>query len=571
MKGSKIAIYSRKSKFTGKGESIENQIEQCRQYLEVHYPELSDCDTEVYEDEGYSGKNLSRPKFQEMIKEIRSGNVCMLICYRLDRISRNVSDFSGIIEELKKYDTAFVSIKENFDTGTPMGKAMMYICSVFAELERETIAERIRDNMYELSKTGRWLGGTTPTGYESVPIEKVTIDGKIRTAYKLSVIEEEAGTVRLIYKKFLELNSQTKLETYLIQNAIYSKNGKKFTRCTLKAILENPEYVRADESTLAYFKDKGASIYSDESEFDGTHGIMTYNKTVQNGKAKKAKPIEEWIVTVGKHEPIIDSSDWIRVQKILDINKSKSYRKPRSHVALLSGLLRCGHCGDFMRPKLYNGVDENGNRKYGYLCHTKESSRQMNCSMNNAPGNILDEAICSEIKKLSENSSEFIKQLEKAKASLTDNTNEQKTQLEALKKTIADKDSEIKNLIGVLSHSDNNSAHDYILKEIDKLHKEKARAEKQLTSLDGLARQNELSDMEFDLIKDILVHFGETFDTMSVDEKRAALRVFVNKIVWDGENAHIYLFGSNEDTIEPLGRDCKRGSDVSAVGAEAQP
>ena len=84
-----------------------------------------------------------------------------IIVYRLDRISRNISDFASLIEELARLDISFVSIKEQFDTSTPMGRAMMYVASVFSQLERETIAERIRDNMHELAKTGRWLGGTT--------------------------------------------------------------------------------------------------------------------------------------------------------------------------------------------------------------------------------------------------------------------------------------------------------------------------------------------------------------------------------------------------------------------------
>ena len=87
-----------------------------------------------------------------------------IVVYRLDRISRNISDFSSLIEELGRLGIDFVSIRESFDTSSPMGRAMMYIASVFSQLERETIAERIRDNMHELAKTGRWLGGTTPHG-----------------------------------------------------------------------------------------------------------------------------------------------------------------------------------------------------------------------------------------------------------------------------------------------------------------------------------------------------------------------------------------------------------------------
>ena len=157
-----IAIYSRKSKFTGKGESIGNQVELCKEYIRMHYGELVLNSTIVYEDEGFSGGNLNRPDFKKMMEAAKNHKFKAIIVYRLDRISRNISDFAGLIEELSRLDIAFISIKEQFDTGTPMGRAMMYIASVFSQLERETIAERIRDNMHELAKTGRWLGGTTP-------------------------------------------------------------------------------------------------------------------------------------------------------------------------------------------------------------------------------------------------------------------------------------------------------------------------------------------------------------------------------------------------------------------------
>lgn len=175
----KFAIYSRKSKFTGKGESIGNQIELCRQSIHLSYPEVSDGDILVFEDEGFSGGNTKRPQFQEMLKQCRQKKIGCIVCYRLDRISRNVSDYSALIEELDRLDVSFISVSEKFDTNSSMGRAMMYIASVFAQLERETIAERIRDNMIELAKDGRWLGGNPPTGYKSVEtVGSVTIDGK---------------------------------------------------------------------------------------------------------------------------------------------------------------------------------------------------------------------------------------------------------------------------------------------------------------------------------------------------------------------------------------------------------
>ena len=190
-----IAIYSRKSKFTGKGESIGNQVELCKEYIRLHYGDAAADKVIVYEDEGFSGGNLNRPDFKKMMDAAKKRKFKAIIVYRLDRISRNISDFASLIEELARLDISFVSIKEQFDTSTPMGRAMMYIASVFSQLERETIAERIRDNMHELAKTGRWLGGTTPTGYASEAVKSVTIDGKSKKACKLKLIQEEADIV----------------------------------------------------------------------------------------------------------------------------------------------------------------------------------------------------------------------------------------------------------------------------------------------------------------------------------------------------------------------------------------
>ena len=212
-----IAIYSRKSKFTGKGESIGNQVELCKEYIKVHYGEEALRDAVIYEDEGFSGGNLNRPAFKEMMTAVKKRKHKAIIVYRLDRISRNISDFSGLIEELSYLNVAFISIREQFDTGSPMGRAMMYIASVFSQLERETIAERIRDNMHELAKTGRWLGGTTPTGYASESVKSITVDGKTKKACKLKIITQEIEIIKTIFDVFVETNSLTITEAELMR------------------------------------------------------------------------------------------------------------------------------------------------------------------------------------------------------------------------------------------------------------------------------------------------------------------------------------------------------------------
>ena len=135
-----IAIYSRKSRYTGKGESIGNQIDLCREYIRTHYGDAAAQQAVVFEDEGFSGGNLNRPDFKKMMTAAKARKIRAIVVYRLDRISRNISDFSSLIEELGRLNIDFVSIRESFDTSSPMGRAMMYIASVFSQLERETIS-----------------------------------------------------------------------------------------------------------------------------------------------------------------------------------------------------------------------------------------------------------------------------------------------------------------------------------------------------------------------------------------------------------------------------------------------
>ena len=543
--GEKIAIYSRKSKYTGKGESIENQVELCKQYIRPRYPNCNDEGILIYEDEGFSGGNMERPRFKEMMAEARAKKFSAIVCYRLDRISRNIGDFAKLIEELDGLNVSFISIKEQFDTSSPMGRAMMYISSVFSQLERETIAERIRDNMHELSKTGRWLGGISPTGYKSEQVEKITVEGKIKKACKLELIPEEADLIKQIYKVFLETNSLTKTETYFINNGYKTKNEKLFTRFALRNILTNPVYMIADEDAYHYLVENEVDLFAGKESFDSIHGVMAYNRTIQkSGKANQIRQMQEWIVAVGKHTGMINGVEWIKAQECLEQNRSKSFRKPRSNVALLSGLLYCT-CGDYMRPKLSKRMDAQGEFIYSYLCAMKEKSRCHVCDMKNANGNMLDRVVCEEIKRLGADSSEFIRQLELGKIQLEGNF-EGYDDLDQLHNALVKNEKKIARLVASLSELEDTATKGSIVKGIDELHSEGELLKSRIAELESLTASHTLSNIEFDIIRQMLTTFRDTIDDMSVEQKRAALRTFVKKVVWDGENVHVYLFGSDD-------------------------
>lgn len=545
-----IAIYSRKSKFTGKGESIGNQVELCKEYVRVHYGEAAAENTIIYEDEGFSGGNLNRPDFKKMMDAAKKHKFKAIIVYRLDRISRNISDFAGLIEELSRLDIAFVSIKEQFDTGTPMGRAMMYIASVFSQLERETIAERIRDNMHELAKTGRWLGGTTPTGYASEAVKSITVDGKSKKACKLKLIPEEAEIVKTIYDLYVETDSQTLTEAELIKRGLKTKNNKYFTRFSIKAILQNPVYVIADEDTYNYFVKVGSDLFSNKEDFDGVHGIMAYNRTSQEkGKTTEFLPPSEWIVSVGLHPGIIPGKVWVAVQESLERNKSKSYHKPRSNEALITGLLYCT-CGSRMYPKLSRRQTADGKPIYTYVCKMKERSQRTICNSKNANGNTMDMAIIEQIKMLAEDKGSFISQLEQSRKFYTGDRSNYEERLAAMRQEKVEIEKKIEGLVDSLIDLGDSVAKNHVAKRIEQLNQECVEIDARIRELEGLTSQHALSDIEFDVMRQLLTVFKNGVDEMTIEQKRAAIRTLIRKVVWDGVNAHVVLFGVQDDEID---------------------
>ena len=556
----KIAIYSRKSKFTGKGDSINNQIEACKRKIELTFENIDfEEDVIIYEDEGFTGYNTNRPAFQRMLQDIRDKKIKAIAFYRLDRISRNVNDFSNLVKELDNYDVAFLSATESIESVTPSGRAMMFMISVFAELERNIIAERIRDNMIELAKTGRWLGGNTPTGYQSEKIEQITIDGKKRKLFKLTHIDDEARIIQIIFDKMLELKSQTKLETYTIQNDIKTKNDKLYSRWGLKNILTNPVYATADKDTYDYFKNLGVEIFADEKDFDGKHGLMVYNKTEKKQNQVIRKDEIDWIVAVGKHKGIVTGKEWVEVQELLERNSDMKYRKPNASNCILSGILRCSHCGSFMRAKMKNKtVDKLGRRRFDYMCELKEKSKKQKCQCRNINGLEADDLVLAEIKKMAAPNSKFYKALKNISLNTFNQKDKNNEEIKALKSSVNKNQNDINSLLNKIKYVDV-SLLDDISNEIKELRETNAELEKQIKSLTN-TNYDEISDKETaDLVLNVLDTYFETFDNLDLNTKRNLIKLLVSSITTDGEDITINLIGARTVDVKtfPTGANCK--------------
>lgn len=202
------AIYGRQSIDKKDSISIESQFEFCRY-------ELKGGEAKEYKDKGYSGKNIERPDFQRLLQDIRLGLIKRVIVYKLDRISRSIVDFAKLMELFKQYDVEFVSCTEKFDTSTPMGRAMLNICIVFAQLERESIQMRVQDAFYSRCTKGYYMRGRTPYGFDTEPI---VMDG-IKT--KKLVENAEMDFAELMFQMYAEPgNSYGDITRYFVKHSI---------------------------------------------------------------------------------------------------------------------------------------------------------------------------------------------------------------------------------------------------------------------------------------------------------------------------------------------------------------
>ena len=370
-------IYSRKSIYTGKGESIENQIELCRSYISSKYPCDPDPHIKIYEDEGFSGKNTERPQFQKMLCDIQLDPPDFIVCYRLDRISRSVSDFSTFIEKLNCLGISFLCIKEEFDTSRPMGKAMMYI-----------------------ARSGRWLGGTPPTGYTSKKICEILLDGKVKTACTLQEIPEELDVIHSIYQHFLQTHQTAEVASWLQNRGQLTRSGKNFSPASVRQILQNPVYCIADADAFSYFTERDADLCFSPDSCSG-QGLLAYNKRNYRQKGAPRQTEKHWIIAAGRHRGIICGRDWVTTQNLLS-DRHRAPGNPDAPKGLLCSMLYCRHCGSPMVSKRRSKNTEPPT--YDYICSKKLRHGTALCSCQNLNGPQTDEDIlqtlCSTLQKL---------------------------------------------------------------------------------------------------------------------------------------------------------------------------
>lgn len=326
------AIYARQSIDKKDSLSIEAQIDICKKECDENSKFI------IYKDKGFSGKNTDRPQLCKMMQDVRGGLIDKVVVYRLDRLSRSITDFGQIWNELDNYNVSFTSINENFDTETPVGRAMVYIIMIFAQLERETIAERVKDNYYERAKYGTWLGGPAPFGFHT---GRTDISGK---SVPTLVTDENIKTVeKMFYTYIKEGESLGSIAKMLSSENVFCGKRKAWDNVAVSRILHSPVYVQADIDVYTYYHSKGITKFSNEiDEFDGTHAAQVTGK--RNASTRKYSDFKDHVVSLLNFPGIIPSEIWLKCQYKLERNKQLKNSGKGSN-SWLTGLLKCAVCG----------------------------------------------------------------------------------------------------------------------------------------------------------------------------------------------------------------------------------
>jgi len=296
----RCAIYTRKSSDEGLEQdfnSLDAQREACEAYILSQRHAGWVALPEMYDDGGISGATLERPSVQRLFNDVRDGRIDCVVVYKVDRLTRSLADFAKIVEIFDASSVSFVSVTQQFNTTSSMGRLTLNVLLSFAQFEREIAGERIRDKIAASKKKGMWMGGYPPLGYDV-------------SERKLVITPHEAEAVRHIFRRYLELGAVSALKDDLAQKGIVSKlrvdkhagttGGKPFARGALYHMLKNRIYL-------------GEIVHKD-----------------------KAYP--------GEHSPIIDRPLWDAVAKRLEDNThDRESAVGVQEPSLLTGILFDGY------------------------------------------------------------------------------------------------------------------------------------------------------------------------------------------------------------------------------------
>jgi site-specific DNA recombinase len=338
----RCAVYTRKSTEEGLDmafNSLDAQREACEAYMSSQRGEGWMLVGDRYDDGGYTGGNMERPGLRRLLADIGAGKIDCVVVYKIDRLTRALMDFSRLVDLFEKHTVTFVSVTQNFNTTTSMGRLTLNMLLSFAQFERELGSERVRDKIAASKRRGIWTGGVVPLGYRA-------------ENRKLIVHNEEAEIVRRIFRRFVTFRSITKMMRELNEAGLRQRSGRPFDKVVLHKILRNRTY----------------------------RGLTVHKQAVYPGQ----------------HEAIISENFWNEVQAInSEPPRTRAKASQAREVALLRGLI-FGADGWAMTP---HHARKDG-RLYRYYVSMATIKRGENDGLRRVPAGPVDQAVIEQIRRL---------------------------------------------------------------------------------------------------------------------------------------------------------------------------
>ena len=472
-----IAIYVRVSTLEQykEGYSINEQIERLKKYCEARGWTVY----KVYIDGGYSGANMERPGLQEMIRDVHAGLFDGVLVYKLDRLSRSQKDTLEIIEDiLLPSNVEFISMTENLDTSTPFGRAMIGILSVFAQLEREQIKERMTMGLEARAKDGKWTGaGNPPIGYDFVDDSCLKIN------------EYEAMQVREAYDLFISRMPLTRITKTLNERGYTHKYGN-WKTAALKQVLRRPVYC----------------------------GMVRYKGEVHEGI----------------HDAIISTELFEKAQQIFEERNRENpeYKNSFKYKYALGGLLRCKQCGAYYSNKISHRLKD-GTPVHKYMCYSYQNPSRFQvknpeCNNKRWFADELENIIFGEVQKLAFDPAYVDKQRQDDSGA-----DERANMIKTINDRIGEIEKTMSRYMDLYALGSMNM--DDIKAKIEPLSKEKDKLTKQIESL-----RVENIKMSSEQAQEYARSFGEALEKDVLEEQRYVLQELIRKIELDNDDVHIY-------------------------------
>ena len=487
--------------------SLDTQIDLLQRYVELKDSTSTDEDWKavaIYREEGESGKNVDRPQYQRMVRDIEHNKINAVICTRIDRVSRSIVDFLQFHEFLEENETIFISLHENWDTSTAMGRFALTISLATAQLERERTSERTREKLQWRAEQGLSNGGQI-LGYDVDPDEKgVPKPNKIERELVLEIFQTyvKEQSFRAVAQAINEKGYRTK--SYVSRRG-HVRAGKKFNNTSIMRILKNPFFI----------------------------GKIGYKGEVYDGQ----------------HEPIIPMELWNRAQAIMEAKRSDPHRnrKQNLHTFLLKGLVRCGWCQSYMTP-VYS---RNRHKKlyFYYQCCAKIHRGDKECKMKPVPASALEQVIVDRLFQLGGDPSRVQELIAEATTSHSE-------RMRALAQTQENYQRLLKGIekkldVLVESLAGRKVGIKTISQKIIDLEDQKSQIEQEMMQNEGTLAEAKEKVASVAQIEQKLTTFEKIFSEAAPEERKELLQMHINFLTYTPDGIRLALFRSSSESKKP--------------------